>query len=442
MGTRRIDGLRLIAACSTALVLGGGVVALAEPPASPVDAALVSADPALDAARARFERIRTEREAIAGELARVRADAAQETDAALRDSLLEEAAKIERRKEALDTEESESAHDLDRVQTSVPSDEPTPAAAVVPAVTLAPSALITEPSVETTASTATAVVGTPRLSAGVAGQLDAYLTTKGSPLVGRGTTFVAEAARVGLDPRLLVAISGAETSFGTYRPSQAIFNPFGMGPGIVYPSWEAAIAAAASNLGGSLYRGDGRGTIAAIQQRWAPAGALNDPTSLNLNWNTNVGTYYAELGGDPAGSVFSGVTASVLSAPVTPSLAIVGPDAAQEALTLLGAVHVSDDPRGVDAAGLVHEVYGRLGVRVADTPARIAREGTTLTPQDLRAGDAVLFGDPTGAIVHVGLYLGGGQFVHAPGPGETVAIGSLYDPLWASAYAGARRLSS
>jgi cell wall-associated NlpC family hydrolase len=438
---RRIDGLRLIAACSTALVLGGGVVALAEPSTAPIDAALVSVDPAVDAARARFEQTRTEREVIAGELARVRADAARETDAALRDSLLEDAAQLEQRKEALDTQEAERARDLARVQAAAPSDEPAPSSEAPAAITLAPSALVTDTAVEVDAQATTTVAGAPQLSAGVAGQLDAYLTTKGSPLTSRGTTFVAEAARVGLDPRLLVAISGAETSFGTYGPSQTIFNPFGMGPGIVYPSWEAAIAAAASNLAGPLYRGDGRVTIAAIQQRWAPAGALNDPTSLNLNWNTNVGMYYAELGGDPAGSVFTGVTASILSAPVTPSLAIVGPDAAQEALTLLGAVHPAEDPRGIDAAGLVHDVYGRLGVRVGDSLTEIASEGTPVAPADLRAGDVVLFSNPEGAVVHVGLYLGAGQFVHAPGPGETVGIGSMYDPLWASSYAGARRLS-
>ena len=89
--------------------------------------------------------------------------------------------------------------------------------------------------------------------------------------------FVTEAKAVGLDPRFLVAISGAETSFGTYGPSQGIHNPFGMGPGISYPSWSAAIAAAARNLGGPIYAGDGRVTIGTIQQRWAPAGASTTP---------------------------------------------------------------------------------------------------------------------------------------------------------------------
>ena len=45
------------------------------------------------------------------------------------------------------------------------------------------------------------------------------------------------------------AVSGAETSFGTYGPSQSIHNPFGMGPGIVYATWSDAIAAAAQMVG-------------------------------------------------------------------------------------------------------------------------------------------------------------------------------------------------
>ena len=127
--------------------------------------------------------------------------------------------------------------------------------------------------------------------------LDAYLAARLSPLTGHGAVFVREAGAVGLDPRLLVAIAGAETAFGAYGPSQAILNPFGMGPGIQYASWEESIGAAARNLAGHLYLGDGRVTIAAIQQRWAPSAAANDPTGLNLNWTVNVSRFYAELGG-------------------------------------------------------------------------------------------------------------------------------------------------
>lgn len=143
----------------------------------------------------------------------------------------------------------------------------------------------------------------------LAAALDGYLATKGSPMTGLGAVFVSEARAVGFDPRFIVAISGAETSFGTYGPSQLIQNAFGMGPGIAYASWADAIRAVARNLAGHLYVGEGRHTIAAIQQRWAPHGANNDPTGLNSNWTRNVSTYYAELGGDPNVPVYTGQVA-------------------------------------------------------------------------------------------------------------------------------------
>ena len=57
----------------------------------------------------------------------------------------------------------------------------------------------------------------------------------------------------------------------------------------------------------------------------------------------------------------------------------------------------------------------------------------------LRAGDAVFFADAAGSVDHVGIYLGGGEFIHAPVPGQRVSIASLYDAPWRGSYAAARR---
>ncbi len=51
-------------------------------------------------------------------------------------------------------------------------------------------------------------------------QLDAFLTQHGSPMAGTGATFIAEGQLYGVDPVFLVAISGAETSFGKLLYSQ------------------------------------------------------------------------------------------------------------------------------------------------------------------------------------------------------------------------------
>ena len=296
-------------------------------------------------------------------------------------------------------------------------------------------------------------------------RIDGYLASKASPLTGLGAVFVTQAQAVGLDPRFLVAISGAETSFGTYGPSQSIHNPFGMGPGISYASWSDAITAAARNLGGPIYAGDGRVTIGTIQQRWAPAGASNDPTDLNGNWARNVSTYYTELGGDPLGAVFTG--AAVAAAPslavtgVAPASAVTagayglapvalpvigrsgrGPDAAQDALTALGDGWADGGAAldsGFDDAGLVRWAFGLHGVTLPQSRLAQWRIGTPTAPRDLQAGDAIFFSDETGTVIHEGLYVGGGQFVHSPGKDDVVRLSSLYDPAYAAAYAGARR---
>ena len=274
---------------------------------------------------------------------------------------------------------------------------------------------------------------------------------------------MTEAAAAGIDPRAIVAIAAHETMLETYGPAQAIHNPFGLGPHKAFASWQDAIRAAAQNLGGPIYRGDGRVTIAAIQERWAPLGATNDPTGLNSNWSRGVARFYAELGGDPNGSVFSGVVAApaapvagtqtadeAVNAPLAQGPAVsvpgggtgLGPEIAQDALQYLGTPYLWGGvlpSTGFDCSGFVKFLYAQRGVilpRVAQAQASV---GIPIAPKDLRAGDAVFFADSTGYIHHEGMYLGAGYFIHAPRTGDVVKISSLYEPYYATQYAGARR---
>lgn len=143
--------------------------------------------------------------------------------------------------------------------------------------------------------------------ADVAAGIDAWIAHEvpASPLVGIGRTMVAEAAGSGPDPRLLAAIALQETRLGTAGGGPAVDNPFGLGPGLAFPSWAAAIALAVATL--DTMHADGARTIAEIAVHWAPVGAANDPTGLNANWVGGVSHAYAALGGDPAGPVFGRV---------------------------------------------------------------------------------------------------------------------------------------
>ena len=138
--------------------------------------------------------------------------------------------------------------------------------------------------------------------------LDAYLRRYKSPLAGLGSVFVAEGKRNGINPALLVAIAGAESSFG--KANSGSHNAWGWGPGRDFPSWQAAISAIASGLR-TGYFNEGRTTIQQIGAKWAPQGAANDPTNLNSNWVENVRKFYRELGaGSPVGGAVSPRVAS------------------------------------------------------------------------------------------------------------------------------------
>jgi cell wall-associated NlpC family hydrolase len=320
----------------------------------------------------------------------------------------------------------------------------------------APSAAPEAPPAPAPAAPATTVAPLP-LSGDMAQRIDAYLASKASPLTGHGAVFVREAGRVGMDPRFLVAIAGSETSFGTYGPAIEIHNPFGLGPHIPYPSWEAAIAAAATTLSGNFYVGEGRFTIAAIQQRWAPNGAGNDPTGLNSNWTRNVSLYFAEQGGDPAAPVFSAeVMAGRAPAPVPSGLAQAsapgvaslgaqvgtseaGPAAAKAAAGYLGRPTRAAARDGIGPAVLVRRAYREAGLQVEGGPAALAELGGAVRPSELRAGDVLVFSAPGAPVATLGIYLGDGAFVHAPGDAPQVTLASLYQPRFTEAYAGARR---
>lgn len=129
--------------------------------------------------------------------------------------------------------------------------------------------------------------------------LGAMLAAAGSPLADQSATFVSAGVNAGIDPRFLVAIAAQETMLETYGPAQPIHNPFGLGPGRVFPSDAAAISAAAQTLA-TAYLGQGLTTISQIAAKWAPPGASNDPAGLNLAWPSDVSRYYQTLGGDPA----------------------------------------------------------------------------------------------------------------------------------------------
>ncbi len=130
--------------------------------------------------------------------------------------------------------------------------------------------------------------------------LDAYLASKGSPMAGQGAALMTSAARWRVDPRLVVAIAGAESNFGqvTCGPNNAWGWACPNDPAD-FATWAAGIETITSGLR-NYYLDEGRTSVTLIQQKYCPVGAANDPTGLNSHWATNVTRFLLELGGNPA----------------------------------------------------------------------------------------------------------------------------------------------
>ncbi|SAI54125.1 lipoprotein [Bordetella ansorpii] len=102
-----------------------------------------------------------------------------------------------------------------------------------------------------------------------------------------------------------------------------------------------------------------------------------------------------------------------------------------------------DDPEdGFDCSGLVLFVYREIaGVNLPRTARAQRKTGKAVTRTQLQPGDLVFFTTRgrRGGISHVGMYIGRGEFVHAPSRGDSVRVDRLDNTYWHRNYAGARR---
>jgi cell wall-associated NlpC family hydrolase len=108
------------------------------------------------------------------------------------------------------------------------------------------------------------------------------------------------------------------------------------------------------------------------------------------------------------------------------------------ALSQLGTPYVwgGAAPGGFDCSGLVMWAFAQVGVALPHSSYAQYGYGVPVSRDQLAPGDLVFF-DGLG---HVGIYIGGGQFVHAPHTGDVVKISSLDEAWYSANYVGARRI--
>ena len=116
-------------------------------------------------------------------------------------------------------------------------------------------------------------------------------------------------------------------------------------------------------------------------------------------------------------------------------ITVVAGSPVETALAYHGVPYVwgGETPAGFDCSGLLKYVFAQHGVKLPHYALSQFMMGDKVAVADLQPGDAVFFGSP---VHHVGIYVGGGYFIHAPRTGDYVKISRLSDRY---DFAGARR---
>jgi cell wall-associated NlpC family hydrolase len=94
---------------------------------------------------------------------------------------------------------------------------------------------------------------------------------------------------------------------------------------------------------------------------------------------------------------------------------------------------------GMDCSGFVRAVYNLCGINIPRTSGEQFKVGDKVEREQLMDGDLVFFGSSVDKINHVGIYVGGGRFVHAPRRGDEIKISTIDEKYFAERFIGAKR---
>ena len=96
---------------------------------------------------------------------------------------------------------------------------------------------------------------------------------------------------------------------------------------------------------------------------------------------------------------------------------------------------------GLDCSALIQRIYHEaLGFAIPRTTREQAQLGQSVELNGLKAGDLIFFNTRWRAYSHVGMYLGGDRFLHAPSSGGEVRVEQLRTPYWVEHFSGGRRI--
>ena len=153
----------------------------------------------------------------------------------------------------------------------------------------------------------------------------------------------------------------------------------------------------------------------------------------------------------PTPSVFPGTPPppAPAAAPALPALpppynsALDGYALVGTALSLRGTPYRNggSDPSGFDCSGFTQYVFAQYGVALPREVREQYRVGKSVNEDDLVAGDMLFFTTTDPGPSHVGIAIGGDEFVHAPSTTGVVRVEHLSSSYWSPRYLGARRVT-
>ena len=105
-------------------------------------------------------------------------------------------------------------------------------------------------------------------------------------------------------------------------------------------------------------------------------------------------------------------------------------------------VYGAAGPKSFDCSGLTKYVYAHFGYTLSRSANDQYYNGTSISKSELQPGDLVLFksGSSSKGATHVGIYIGGGEFIHASTSKTGVIISDLNSNYYTKVFVGARRI--
>jgi cell wall-associated NlpC family hydrolase len=112
------------------------------------------------------------------------------------------------------------------------------------------------------------------------------------------------------------------------------------------------------------------------------------------------------------------------------------------ALTFRGTPYRNggSDPSGFDCSGFVQWVFAQHGTAMPREVREQYRVGADVDRDEVQPGDLVFFETVSRGASHVGIAIGGGEFVHAPSSRGVVRVEKYTSAYWAERWVGARRI--